>query len=178
MTVYSECLASTGRFSRGYAKVLLAGIEPAMFARKPRFDGPGGPKVVDTNHPAFVYGHLSLYPARLCTLVGADPRPVEPPAEWTELFKAGAACRDDEAGTIYPPMGAITEQFLRSTEGASEVVRGLSDEVLAQDNPHVQFRDRFPTVGVLVSFYLSGHVMMHMGQVSAWRRCVGLPSAM
>jgi hypothetical protein len=32
-------------------------------------------------------------------------------------------------------------------------------------------------VGALVSFYLGGHVMNHVGQLSAWRRAMGLPSA-
>lgn len=178
MTVFSEALASAGRFSRGYSKVLLAGIEPAQFARKPRFESAGGVKVVDTNHPAFVFGHLSIYPARLFTLLGPSPAAVEPPAGWTDLFKAGAACHDDVEGTIYPAMNALTEHFFKAHDAAIEHVRGLSDEVFARANPNEQARERFPTVGVLVNFYLNAHVMMHMGQVSAWRRCLGLPSAM
>lgn len=178
MTAFSECLASAGRFSRGYAKILLAGIEPAQFGRKPRFEGPAGMKVVDTNHPAFVFGHLSLYPARLFTLLEADSKGVEAPAAWMELFKAGAVCRDDADGTIYPAMEAITARFFSAHEATIEHVRSVPDEVLARANPNEQARDRFPTVGVLVNFYLNGHVMMHLGQVSAWRRCVGLPSAM
>lgn len=178
MSAFSECLSAAGRFSRGYAKILLAGIEPARFARKPRFETAAGMKLVETNHPSFVYGHLSLYPARLFTLLGEEARAVETPAAWTDLFKAGAECRDDAEGTVYPAMEAITTQFFRSYESAAELVRGVADEVLARENPNAQARDRFPTIGALVNFYLSGHVMMHMGQVSAWRRCVGLPSAM
>ncbi|MCC6676336.1 MAG: DinB family protein [Phycisphaerales bacterium] len=178
MTAFSECLASAGRFGRGYAKILLAGIEPGRFARKPRFETSAGVKVVDTNHPAFIFGHLSLYPARLFTLLGADAKSVEAPAAWGDLFKAGAACRDDVDGTIYPAMEAITTRFFSAYEAAVEHVKSVPDDVLARVNPNEQARDRFPTIGVLVNFYLNGHVMMHMGQVSAWRRCVGLPSAM
>jgi hypothetical protein len=29
----------------------------------------------------------------------------------------------------------------------------------------------------MLGFYLSGHVMSHLGQLSAWRRCLGLPPA-
>ena len=35
----------------------------------------------------------------------------------------------------------------------------------------------FPTVGAAINFYLTGHVMMHAGQISAWRRCMGMPAA-
>jgi hypothetical protein len=35
----------------------------------------------------------------------------------------------------------------------------------------------FPTVGAMLAFYMDGHVLMHMGQVSAWRRMQGMPPA-
>jgi hypothetical protein len=35
----------------------------------------------------------------------------------------------------------------------------------------------WPCIGAAFNFLLSGHVMVHMGQVSAWRRCMGLPAA-
>ena len=38
-------------------------------------------------------------------------------------------------------------------------------------------RELFPTLGAVVAFYLAGHVMNHLGQLSAWRRCIGLPPA-
>lgn len=178
MSAFGECLASAGVFSRGYAKILVAGIDASIFARKPRFETRSGERVIETNHPAFVFGHLSLYPARLFTVLGADPKNVEAPQAWSDLFKAGTACRDDADGRIYPPMEAITAQFFRGYESCTEVVRGVADEVLARENPNAQARDRFPTIGALVNFYLGGHVMVHLGQVSAWRRCMGLPSAM
>jgi len=40
---------------------LLSGVEAPRFAR---YAAPGG-EIVHANHGAFIYGHLSLYPARL-----------------------------------------------------------------------------------------------------------------
>jgi len=37
--------------------------------------------------------------------------------------------------------------------------------------------DLFPTLGSLQSFYCGGHIMMHLGQVSAWRRMMDLGAA-
>ena len=36
-------------------------------------------------------------------------------------------------------------------------------------------RELFPTIGAVVAFYLAGHVLNHLGQLSTWRRCIGLP---
>jgi hypothetical protein len=38
-------------------------------------------------------------------------------------------------------------------------------------------RDLFPTIGAAINFYLIGHVQVHLGQISAWRRGMGLPPA-
>ncbi len=178
MGAFSEIIASTGMFSRGYAQLLLKDVKPEIFARKPRFAGATGTTIVDTNHPAFVFGHLGLYPARVFSLTGGDPKPVEAPAGWNDLFKAGVECRDDVDGTIYPSMEQITTQFFKAHEAAANYLRTLDDAKLLAVNPNEAMRERFPTVGALVSFLMSGHVMSHMGQISAWRRCFGLSSAM
>lgn len=174
MGAFGETLASMGVFSAGYLKMLLKDVRPADFGRKPNFAG----KVIDTNHPAFVWGHLGLYPTRVISLTGGDGKAIEALAGWNDLFKAGAECRDDAAGTIYPAMDALVAQFNRAHDAAVAHVRTVPDEVLAQPNPNEQSRDRFPTVGALCGFLLSGHVMVHAGQISAWRRCMGLASAM
>jgi folate-binding protein YgfZ len=63
-------------------------------------------------------------------------------------------------------------------DAACAYVRTLDDAVFARENPNEKVRSRFPTVGTAIAFMLTSHVMMHFGQVSAWRRCYGLPSAM
>ncbi|MBZ0172257.1 MAG: hypothetical protein K8E66_07760, partial [Phycisphaerales bacterium] len=35
----------------------------------------------------------------------------------------------------------------------------------------------FPTLSQLTNFILLGHSMMHLGQMSTWRRAIGLGSA-
>ena len=35
----------------------------------------------------------------------------------------------------------------------------------------------FPTLGSMQAFYVGGHIMMHLGQISAWRRMQGLGAA-
>lgn len=178
MGAFAESIASSGVFSRNNAEMMLKGVTPEIFARKPRFDTPGGGTIVDANHPAFLFGHLALYPTRAFALTGADGKHVEAPASWPDLFKAGVACHDDPHRSIYPDMQTITSQFLKSHDAAVAHIRGLDDALLAKANPNEQSRDRFPTVGALCSFLLSGHVLIHMGQISTWRRCFNLPSAM
>ena len=163
----------------GYAEKLAADIKPDLFARKPRFRDSGKDVLVDCNHPAFVFGHLSLYPARIYGFLALDPAPVAVPPHWADLFKAGVECKDDPEGTIYPKKDAIMNAFSAGYAKLLDVMATLDDAVLAKPNPDENIRAKFfPTLGAALVFMPNNHVMMHAGQISTWRRCVGLPGIM
>lgn len=162
-------LAPLCKFSLGYAETLLKDVKAADFARKP--------KGIDTNHPAFVYGHLAIYPERLFELMGRSDL-AQPEPKFLELFAAGKPCVDDPAGTTYPAMDAIISRFRTRHESLLPVLAEQDDSVFDRPNPNERMRDRFPTVALACTFLVSGHMMMHLGQMSAWRRCMGMPSAM
>jgi hypothetical protein len=171
----ASMLVSGGKVSVGLAERMLAGIPANLFARKPSFELKSGPKVIDTNHPAFVYGHLSTYPAKLLLVLGLDPAPGANPPGFEDLFNPGKECLDDPTGTIYPPMDRITGHFFAAHRAAMAGLDTIDDARLHGPNPREgRIRDMFPTLGGLAMFYLTSHIMNHLGQVSAWRRCVGL----
>lgn len=168
-TIASGILVLLCRFSMGYAETLLKGVKATDFARKPRG--------IDTNHPAFLYGHLAIYPDRLCDLV-SRPEAARPDQVFLDLFAAGKPCLDDPDGTIYPPMEVIVARFRSRYDAVLPVLAETPDEVFGKPNPNERMRERFPTIGMAATFLVNGHMMMHLGQMSAWRRCMGMPSAM
>jgi hypothetical protein len=167
-------VAQVGRVSLGYAQQLLNGVEAARFAR---FATPGG-VVLRSNHPAFVFGHLNLYACRVLGLLGLPEGPALPPPQWNALFKAGVECRDDPEGTIYPPMETLTRFFFDSYGAVLKALPEVGDEAFLRENPaEGRMKEMFPIVGSAVTFLVSGHIMTHLGQFSAWRRGMGLPAA-
>jgi hypothetical protein len=161
-----------------YGQVLLKDLDHAKAGAKPR--GQGG-VVIDTNTPTFVYGHLALYPVRILTLLGASEAhaaAVRAPEGWEPLFKAGAPCEDDFAGTKYPTFAAVSEHFFRAHAAAIAAIETAHDSQFTAMFPDPARREVFPTVGAAINFLMTAHPMVHFGQVSAWRRCMGLASAM
>jgi DinB superfamily len=174
MGIFSDSIAIGARRGRVYAESLLKDITARNFARKPSFGG----TVIDCNHPAFVYGHLGLYGARVLDLSGLSGSSIAAPAGWEDLFKAGAPCRDDPEGTIYPAMDDLTAHFFKSYDAAIAALPTVGDDRFAMPNPNEKSRETFPTVGGVVGFLMGSHLMLHLGQISTWRRCMGLGSAM
>ncbi len=157
-----------------YAERLLNGVSPTQFAR---LAAPGG-VVVKSNHPAFIFGHLALYPSRVLRHLRLDPGPHAAPPAYEPLFKSGAECRDDPDAAIYPRMDELTGRFFAGYRAAADAVAQADDDLLLAPNPtEGRMRELFPTIGAALNFYLGGHVQNHLGQMSAWRRAMGLPAA-
>jgi hypothetical protein len=173
----ADVIITTGNLSLYYGEVLLKGVTPEQFAR---LAAPKGTPI-QSNHPAFVYGHLSYYPKRMLEMLGqpAGVTAHPDPAKWDLLFKAGAELRDDPQGTIYPAMPGLTKFYFDGYRAVLATLAATSDADLLKSNPaEGRMKEMFPTVGAVINFLMGGHQMSHFGQVSAWRRMVGLPSAM
>jgi hypothetical protein len=84
---------------------------------------------------------------------------------------------DDADGSIYPPMDEVTSALLRAYRAVAEALDCAVDEVFAGENPNEAMRGKFPTKGAMIGFYVGGHFMLHMGQMSAWRRAMGMGPA-
>ncbi|NBP88908.1 MAG: DinB family protein [Planctomycetia bacterium] len=165
-------IADSLEASLGYAERLLRDIpgqEAARFAR------PGG-QVVESNHPCFIVGHLCLYPAKVLEQLGHEPPTV--PAGFEEAFSKTATCQDDPDGNLYPPFDAVMAFFLAGHQQLVAVLRQTPNEAFDRENPaDGPLKKRFPTLSSMHAFYCGGHLMMHLGQLSAWRRMHGLPPA-
>lgn len=156
------------KLSLSFAEMVLKDVKSDDFARLPRG--------IRTNHPAFVFGHLSIYPERVLTALGKEAL-ARPDTRYDDLFAPGKDCVDDPTATIYPSMADLLERFRSRHAVLLSAITEAGDDVFARPNPNPKSIDRFPTVGALTAFLVSGHMMVHLGQVSAWRRIMGLGPA-
>ncbi len=174
MGLLAETITTTGRRARMFAEKLLADIPAAQFACRPGVDG----QLVNCNHPAWIYGHLSLYPAKVLQFLSQDASAVTPPDTWPELFNPGTTCQHDPVGTIYPDRDTLTSTCLRAYDVVLDQVAECDDEQFAAPTPDERYRTFLPTIGTAALSMLNNHVVLHLGQLSTWRRCFGLGSIM
>ena len=166
-------IANNAKIVAGYAEALLHGISEDRFAR---FTVGAGGSVV-SNHPAWICGHLSLYPGRAAGMLGIEADVAVPDA-WEAMFGPCSECVDDADGSRYPDMNELVDTMLGHQRGIAEALLDVDDAALAAPTPVERYRQRFPTVMCAVDFLITSHQMLHLGQLSAWRRIEGLGSAM
>ena len=167
-------IADSLQVALGYADRLLKDVNPKKFSRFAIV----GNQTIQSNHAAFILGHLSLYAPRIVEQLGGATSSIAPPAAYETLFSKDATCQDDLHGAIYPQMSAVVNQFTMGYQAALGALRQASDDQFQQPNPGSgRIAELFPTLGSMHAFYCGGHIMMHLGQLSAWRRMQGLGPA-
>ena len=151
----------------GYAEALLKDIDPDAFAHLP---------LPTFNHPAFCFGHLALYPNRWLEFLGRGGDAYALPFD-AEPYLAGAECVEQDGR--YASMETITTAFFAAHRNFLDLAPGIDPARFAAEIPEGSpYRDFFGLVGNAVTFMACSHTMMHLGQVSMWRRAMGLGSCM
>jgi len=159
-----EYVLNNAKLLQGYAEMLLAEIEEDKF-----YDQTAG----IPNHPAWVVGHIATSLSTGLKLCGKEPLIA---GEWGKLFGKGSTVTCGCEG--YPGKTELVDAMRAGWAALSDAYVNADDSVLEAENPYEPMRERFPKVGHMVTFLLTGHPAVHLGQVSSWRRAAGYGSAM
>jgi hypothetical protein len=156
-----DTAAQVNLFLVQYCRTLLTDIPDERLAEQP---------VAGVNHPAWILGHLALTADSALEKLGAQKAL---PAEWATLFAPGS--KPSASRGAYPSR----EELLRAVEQGYQQLRqkatAAGPELLSRPTTNPRAREGLPTLRELVAFLLTGHMGVHLGQLSSWRRLIGLP---
>lgn len=129
------------------------------------------------NHPAFTLGHLvSAASMVIIDLGGSSSMPLV----WKEIFDRkgpGDPQLPDKDASKYPSK----RELLDSLKSEYEQIKNLfKDKEATYFDQAVQWRlaPHFPNKMDALLFMCVSHSAMHLGQLAAWRRAMGLSSAL
>ncbi|MHC4959188.1 MAG: DinB family protein [Planctomycetota bacterium] len=152
-----------------YAAELVADLTDADWCE------PAGPGL--ENHPAWTLGHLVSGADLLAEDLGLAR---DMPAGWRELFERrgpGDPRLPEPDAAAYPKIADVLAELRRQHARIEQQWRSLPDETLAAPLEW-RFDGDFPTTGATALFMAVTHEALHLGQLAAWRRARGLPSAL
>ena len=121
------------------------------------------------NHPAWTIGHLAFSLQQIAGECGLSPWL---PDDWAAKFGTGSEPTSET--DTFPHKATLLQRLEDSKQRLFSVVQSLGEVGLANPLPDVRYRDRFPTIGHAVVHILSGHTALHLGQLTVWRRLIGL----
>jgi uncharacterized damage-inducible protein DinB len=155
----ASAILITWRRNGAYALRLVGDLAPEQFAAQPV---PG--RVM--NHPAWILSHLNVYAPICSALIRAEPfaDPIDHPH----------GPKSEVAPTGYPPPDRLLRAYEASHAEAEQALTRASPEALAAATPLARWHTLHPTVGDMLVTLMVKHESHHLGQLSAWRRAMGL----
>ena len=151
------------QFNLDRARTLVRDLSDEQMTRQPH-------GVV--NHPAWLVGHLAATSNQLAKMLGLGSTF---PAAWGDTFKSGGTPSSDPAD--FPPKDELLAELAAQHERVAHAIETADPAMFEREHPSEGARKRFPTVGDYAVFLITSHEGNHLGQITAWRRAMGLGSA-
>ena len=155
-----EFALTTGRLALDHLRRLVADLDDDQMVAQPD----GAP-----NHPAWTLGHLTCSLHLLGGEFGLQP---DPPRGWNNKFLTGSEPVAD--ADAYPDKGELLSALNGAQARLAEHLRWLGPKTLTSPLPDEAYRKFLPAKGHALLHVLIGHVSVHVGQLTVWRRCMGL----
>lgn len=159
----ATALAAPTRWMTAYADMLVDDIDESRWA-----DRCG----TTINHPAFILGHTAYYAGVCMQMLGGD---IELSDEEEALYAHGKECADD--ASLYPSKATTITAFNERISTVADFLESVDDSTFHASSEDTWFAEKFPTMGGGAAFMMIGHIMFHLGQLSAWRRVAGMGPA-
>lgn len=162
MTPLAAAILITWNRNGAYAHRLVADLAPEQFLAQPVAG-----RVM--NHPAWVLSHLSVYARISAQLLQRQPfpDPIDDP------FGPNSQVWPHSAAYATPPQ--LVAHFLALHDAAEQALQSAPDAVFSEPNPVERWRAMHPSIGDMLVTLMVKHESGHLGQLSAWRRAMGLP---
>ncbi len=122
------------------------------------------------NHPSWVIGHLAFSCQALGGEIGLSQWL---PTTWGERFGTGSVPVAD--ATRYDDKDDLLQILHDAQSRITRAVKQLSGSQLDEPLPDETYRILLPTVRHAITQVLIAHPSNHIGQLTIWRRAMGLP---
>lgn len=121
------------------------------------------------NHPAWVIGHLTYICQQLGGVIGL---PGWLPNDWAKRFGTGSVPVAD--ASLYETTENALAMLRDAQSRITRAIEQLDDSRLDEAFPDESYRVVFPTIRHALTQVLVGHTGYHIGEVTVWRRAMGL----
>ncbi|TWT98115.1 DinB superfamily protein [Botrimarina colliarenosi] len=139
---------------------LVSDVADADFAAQP---------VEGINHPAWLFGHIATYHDVIGQLLRGEAfdNPWDSPCGKNSFPGADRSA--------YPSKEAILARHEAGVAAAVEAIAASTPDAWSRPLEHPTWGKQFATVAPAVVFLATTHQGLHLGQLSGWRRAMGLP---
>ena len=157
-------LVSAWQKNLDYAQRLVADLSPEQMIQQPVADQ------APMNHPAWVLSHLNVYLPIIQSIIRSEE------FEDPKGHQFGMQSKPELDAGLYATKEALLNEFKSGHEAVTQLLSAADDSVFDNEVMLPRWREPLPTAGDALPYLMLLHENTHLGQLSAWRRVLGLPS--
>lgn len=165
MSIALQGLVYSYKKNLDYGAKLVADLSNDDMLRQPAAGLPA-----PMNHPAWIFSHLNVYvPIIECLIRGQSfPDP--------KGHRYGMQSRPLDDASEYAPKDQLIGEFVDGHQRIIDLLEKSEDSILSKPVSLERWQPVMPLVGIALPYLMFFHENGHLGQISAWRRVLGLPS--
>ncbi|MBU4482767.1 MAG: DinB family protein [Actinomycetia bacterium] len=120
------------------------------------------------NHAGWIAGHITLSHRRISIELGVD---ISLPNDWIHLFGMGTQPIADSRR--YPQRDELIQAFIDGHSALELAFKNATPEKL--NEPNTKYKPNcYSTIGAIAVHVMITHESVHLGQLCAWRKALGL----
>ncbi len=163
MEVIASAILISWRRNGAYGLRLVEDLAPAQWLAQPVAG-----RVM--NHPAWIFAHLNVYAPIAASMLRCE--------KFDDPFdhRHGQKSRVTNDAAEYPSAGELRERYRALREESERALVEAPGSVFGAPTPLERWRAMHPRTGEMLVTLMVKHESVHLGQLSAWRRAMGLAS--
>jgi hypothetical protein len=122
------------------------------------------------NHPAWILSHLNVYLPIIDAIIQnkefEDPKP----------HRFGMQSKPESDRGLYASKSALVGEFESQHRQIVQRLQNADLQMLENSVKLPRWQELMPVAGIALPYLMILHENQHLGQLSAWRRALGLPS--
>lgn len=164
MSTIIQGLISGFRNNLDYATRLVADLTDSQMVAQP-----SALVGIVMNHPAWCLSHLNVYLPIMRQIIRGESI-VDP-----KDHRYGMQSKPEADASCYATKAEIMAEFTAGHEAVIEELSRATDAIFDYDVKLERWQSRMPKAGIALPYLMLLHENQHLGQISAWRRAMGLP---
>lgn len=150
--------------NKQYGERLLSDLSNEQMTLEPE-----GQRELPVNHPAWTFCHLNIYLPVIEGVIKGET------FEDTKEHRFGMQSQPEADASLYPSRDEILKVWSEGHDSVCQLLANSTDAIFEQPIVLERWAAIMPNAGIALPYLMLNHENMHLGQVSTWRRVLGLP---
>jgi len=131
---------------------------------------PAGERDLAVNHPTWCLSHLNVYLPVIQAVIKGES--FEDPKGHRYGMQSSPVHSLDE----YEPLATVRNKWDQGHDLVCDLLANADDSVFEKSVQMERWAQVMPNAGICLPYLMLNHENIHLGQISTWRRVMGLPS--